>query len=184
MKRKCIDCYLLGELGEEAKERAIENARNAEYTFLSEIAREQAHEAAAWELARRGFDLEDGPYYDLYRGEFALRAGWHGYLPKDFGGDLTELEKKARAAGAEVSIMLVPYRGDRATATEVAVWADSLEAKESFEDEAYALAEEALRAARAAVEKAWEAVLSDEFVASLAEDNEVLFTKDGRLCPL
>lgn len=184
MKRKCVNCYELEELSPEAKEKAIENVRRDEGDFLAGVAREDAAEVAAWELANRGFDIEDGPWYDLDRGEFAVKASWHGYLPKDYGGGLTELEKEARAAGATVSIALVPYRGDRATAIKVEVEADSRKAQKRLGDKAHALAEEALRAVRAAVGKAWEAVYSDEYITDLAEGNEWLFTKDGEPCPL
>ena len=184
MVKKCVECYLMHELAGEAREQAIETVRGDEY-FLHGIAREDAQEAAAWVLAERGFDLEKGPFYDLYRGEFAVRASWHGYKPQYLGGGLTELEKQAREAGVDIDIWLIPV-GDRRTTIEVEVTVPEgrEDLRASFEEEAYALAEKALEEARRAVADAWDIVLSDEYVADFAEFNRWLFTEKGEACPL
>jgi len=184
MVKKCVECYLISELAEEAREQAIETVRGDEY-FLYKIAREDAQDAAAWVLAERGFDLEEGPFYDLHRGDFAVRASWHGYKPQDLGGGLTELERRAREANVDIHIWLIPV-GDRRTTIEVEVETpeDREDLRASFEEEAHALAEEALEEARRAVAEAWDTVLSDEYVADFAEANERLFTEKGEACPL
>jgi len=187
MQKRCVECYTIGELSDEARKNAVQAVLGA--GWMNDLGQAFAHEDAVGVMEAHGWKVTDGPYYDLYRrGSFGLSADYVGGATDD---KARALEQEAKAAGVDLwgRLTYKHYPSDHSVVDVEATPNDS--DGELGDDEARAwetrlaeAAKAALQAATEAVRAQWDAVQSDEYVVDHAEANEILFTSEGRPCPI
>ena len=192
MEKKYIECYTLDELNEEARKRALDDLLDTGVDFISLIAQDAAHKAVSNVLAAHGLELQDGPYYQLEgKGQyFSLAAVWQGGGTNPIAKTVdAHLDMHGLEASAIISLEHRCCRRSKPV-IDVEVWpADEDEdvesrAIETAQDELEYLLRKALEDAEKATRDKWEYHFSEEYLESFAEKNNVLFTENGKLCPV